>query len=214
MRHRRGAAVLGALALALVGCTADIDSGASDLIVTTQVRFDFTVVADRALFAEHGLEHRGSVGPYAVYEVTAEDARLEGPRVRFDRTAHGLIMLCGANGYFAPEGSSAEPTSLTLLGGAEGEDELTQSRVQALTYDDCSEPEDAFTERPESEETPEMAELFITHGERIVLRLDPTPALGSLVLVRMLSVAEPERNHNDSPVTPSVCCDGDLCVLD
>ncbi len=214
MKNRGAWAALCVAAVGLSACAADIDPGSSDLVVTTQVRFDFTVVADRELFVENDIRHVGSVGPYAVYEVTGLDPRLDGPRIRFDRAAGGLLMLCGAAGYFAPQGASAEDTHLTLLGGMDGDTELTHSTMQALTYDDCSQPEDSFTDRPASEDTPQTTELFLTQGERIVLRLSPAPAIGSRVLVRMLSVAEPERDHNDSHVTPAVCCDGDLCVLE
>ena len=66
-----GTGFLGATALggAVVGCSGN---GA-------QHDFDFTNAKDRAQWQTEGLAYQGSVGPYAVYKVTASKQRLVGP---------------------------------------------------------------------------------------------------------------------------------------
>jgi len=193
-----------------VGCSATVDS-VDDSLVTDQTRFDFSVRADRDLFVEDGLEFTGSVGPYAVFHVIGEDPRLIGPRVTHDRVRDGLVMLCGASNYFAAARDAAS-TEVTFRGGPVGEEELTSSRTEALMFEDCSEADDNFQDRPDSE--PMEAELFLVDGEQVVLDWDPPPEIGSQVLIRIASLAEAARDHNDSPTIPSVCCDGNFCALE
>lgn len=207
---KRGVLVIFAAVLMGTGCSAEVDSIGGDL-VTHQTRFDFTVRADRDLFTEEGMEFTGSVGPYAVYNITGDNPRLVGPRVTHDRVRDGLVMLCGASNYFAPV-RDAEDTEMTLQGGAEGEDEIVSARTEALMFDDCSEADDSFSERPESE--PAEAELFLVDGEQLVVEVSPEPMIGSQVLIRIASLSEAERDHNDSHVIPAVCCDGSFCALE
>ncbi len=209
MRGRFVATLFVAL-LAAMGCSAQVDSVGGDL-VTRQTRFDFTVKADRDLFAEDGVEFTGSVGPYAVYNVTSENPRLVGPRVTHDRVRDGMVMLCGASNYFAPIRDAAD-TDITVLGGATGEDEIVSARTEALMFDDCSEADDSFSTRPDTE--PSEAELFLVDGEQIVIDWLPAPEIGSQVLIRIASLSEAARDHNDSHVIPTVCCDGSFCTLE
>lgn len=194
-------------------CSAEVSKSGEDLVVDQTV-FDFTVVADRALFREEGLEYFGTVGPYAIYEVTGDEPRLVGPRVRFDSAARGLVMLCGASGYFA-EGDASD-VEMKLYGGAEGDEELAGTRVEAITVDDgCSDADDRFTDRVPSDE-PEGGEatLEYTSEERITLGIDGSPPLGSKLLIRIAALDVPEREHNNASTIPRICCDGEYCTLE
>lgn len=200
--------------LLLASCNAEVSRSGEDLVVD-QTSFDFTVVADRALFRQEGLEYFGTVGPYAIYEVTGEDPRLVGPRVRFDSAARGLVMLCGASGYFGEEGSG--DVEMKLYGGEDGDEELAGARVEALTVDEgCSQADDRFTDRVPSDDPGEAGEatLHYTSEERIVLGIDGSPAVGSRILIRLAALDVPERDHNNASTIPAICCDEEYCTLE
>lgn len=206
------AALVPFLLAPLASCTADVSS--SEAAVVEQTVFDFTVVADRELFAEQDLEYFGTVGPYAIYEVTGDDPKLLGPRVRFDSRAAGLVMLCGAASYFAGDGE-AEEVTMSLYGGADGDEELTQTRIAAITVDDgCSEADDRFTERVPGDEPIDMTTLEYTAEERITIGIDGFAPIGSRLLLRVAALDVPDREHNNASTIPRICCDGEYCTLD
>jgi len=89
--------VAGAGALVL-GCSSDSTTPA-----TSQLSFNLTVEADRAMWRAEGLQYQGSVGPYAVYTVTAAQQRLVGPRVILPSQS-GIAVLASAQNYFIAGG--------------------------------------------------------------------------------------------------------------
>ena len=196
----------------VVSCTADVSSE-EGAVVVEQTVFDFTVVADRELFQLKDLEFFGTVGPYAIYEVTGSEPALEGPRVRFDSRAGGLVMLCGAGSYFADEGGDA--LTMTLYGGDSGEEELTETRVAAIVADSgCSDADDQFGERiPTEEPSGGEATLHYTAEEQIRIGIQGDIPLGSRILLRLAAIDIPEREHNNANTIPSICCEGDYCTL-
>jgi hypothetical protein len=104
-----GTGFLGATALggAVVGCSGG-DGGA-------QREFDFTRASDRAQWRPEGLAYQGSVGPYAVYKVTAAKQRLVGPSVAF---SGGVVALAGAQNYFVAPKSAAGVARMSLRAGS------------------------------------------------------------------------------------------------
>lgn len=204
--------VLLLLAPLVLSCTADVSR--TDAPIVEQTVFDFTVVADRELFEARDLEFFGTVGPYAIYEVTGEEPALLGPRVRFDSHARGLVMLCGAAGYFAGDGDATDVT-MTLYGGEEGDEPLAETRVEAITIDDgCSDADDRFTERTPGEDESGSAMLYYTSEERITIGMVGSLPIGSRILLRVAALDVPGREHNDADAIPRICCDGDYCSLD
>ena len=199
---------------AAASCSAEVSRSGEDLVVD-QTSFDFTVVADRALFREEGLEYFGTVGPYAIYEVTGDEPRLVGPKVRFDSSARGLVMLCGASGYFAD--AEASNVEMKLYGGEDGDEELAGATVEAITVDDgCSDADDRFTDRVPGDEPDGSGEasLHYTTEERIIVGIEGTPPVGAKILIRIAALDVPEREHNNASTIPSICCDGEYCTLE
>jgi hypothetical protein len=203
--------LLAACPLLGLSCTADV-SRSEGAVVTDRTTFDFTVNADRELFELKDLDFFGTVGPYAIYEVTGDEPVLDGPRVRFDSQAGALVMLCGAAGYFSGDGGGA--VTMKLYGGEEGDKELTQTRVEAITIEDgCSDADDQFGERVPSEEPSGSASVAYTADEEIRITVDGSPPVGSLLLLRLVSVDIAERDHNNAQTVPRICCDGEYCTL-
>ena len=209
LRFRLVVASAGA-ALAM-SCTADV-SREEGAVVVDQTVFDFTVVADRELFELKDLEFFGTVGPYAIYEVTGDEPALDGPRVRFDSAAGGLVMLCGAGSYFA--GDEGGDMTMTLYGGGSGEQELTETRVAAIVADSgCSDADDQFGERIPTEEPSGSATLYYTAEEDIRIGIQGDIPVGSKILLRLAAIDIPERDHNNANTIPRICCEGDYCTL-
>ena len=78
--------------------------------------YDFTNAGDRAEWTAEGLSYQGSVGPYAVYRVTASKQRLVGPSVRASEA--GVVALASAQNYFVPPKTAAASVRLSLgVGG-------------------------------------------------------------------------------------------------
>ena len=94
-----------AVALAVTACTGNVDTAGESEAVTDQTWFNFTTVADRELFEEQDLSFRQTVGPYAIYEVIGDNPALLGPEVRYGSNDRGLVMLCGAHGFYHPDGA-------------------------------------------------------------------------------------------------------------
>ena len=206
------AAVCAAFALA---CTADV-SRTESAVVTDRTVFDFTANADRELFEPSDLAFSGTVGPYAIYEVTGDAPALDGPRVRFDSHAGSLVMLCGAAGYFAGGGETEDGDAVTmkLYGGEAGDEELTQTRVEAITIaDGCSDADDQFGERVPAEDPSGSAMLAYTAEEDVRITVEGSPPIGSLLLLRLVAVDIAERDHNNAQTVPRLCCDGVYCTL-
>lgn len=194
-----------------ISCTADV-SREEGAVVIDQTVFDFTVVADRGLFELKDLEFFGTVGPYAIYEVTGDEPALDGPRVRFDSAAGGLVMLCGAGSYFGADGGG--DATMTLYGGDSGEQELTETRVAAIVADSgCSDADDQFGERIPTEEPSDSATLYYTAEEEIRIGIQGDIPLGSKILLRLAAIDIPERDHNNANTIPRICCEGDYCTL-
>ena len=225
--------ILGALAALAAGCDA------SNPHVTAQTEFDLTVNEDRAQFLEQGLEFRGTVGPFAVYHVTAADPALIGPYVAPQRTV-GYAMLCGATKYFVPDGADGATARMALHGGRSGAVELVAADQLAGHSGDCAPPKDTFGNplpdggdssddlgptmppmfNPPGSE-PDMSLVFIPPGseggsapvvQSLQIHFDPAPAPGSTVLVRRVALTN-ERQHNGSHVIPNICCAGGACTL-
>jgi hypothetical protein len=102
-----GTGFLGATALGgtLVGCSG---GGA-------QHEFDFTKASDRAQWQAEGLAYQGSVGPYAVYKVTAATQRLVGPSLA---VGGGAVALAGAQNYFVAPKTVASAARVSLRSGS------------------------------------------------------------------------------------------------
>ena len=126
-----------------LGCQASMPDPASGQVLD-QLEFDLTVNADRARFVEDGLKYQGSVGPYAVYQVTSANPRLIGPYIHITQNV-GYAMLCGATHYFASERPSSSAVSrLRLLGGHSGLLTYVQTDQMAASEGDCVPPKDTF----------------------------------------------------------------------
>ena len=202
------------------GCTGAVEESGAQEAVTTQNAFDFTVIADREMFRPEGLVYREAVGPYAVFEVQSSAPRLIGPTVQLDHHSGGLVMLCGGSAYFTPDGAEAGEVELELRGVEDRV--LVQSQVAALRMGDCAESDDQFTERlPPADPSGGVPDLPTgeplpaeVDSEGLALTLSPPPPIGSLVLIRRIGLAVPERVHNESHIIPDICCDGDYCALE
>src|SRR5262245_56631349 len=116
-------------AVGLVGCggsetsakgggTAPVEPTDPEAQITDQIEFDFSLAHDRDMFAATDLRVRASIGPYAVYDVTGPEPRLEGPWVRYSADV-GYAMLCAASNYFTGGAAKAEPVTLSLVAGAD-----------------------------------------------------------------------------------------------
>ena len=90
--------------------------GGSSAPATKQLDYDLTIETDRAQWKTEGLEYQGSVGPYAVYRVTADHQRLVGPRVIMP-AGTSVATLQWAKNYFIASGGVASPATLTLRSG-------------------------------------------------------------------------------------------------
>jgi hypothetical protein len=122
----------------VVGCQ---NGEPNSSIPVQQVEFDLTVNEDRAHFREEGLQYQGSVGPYAVYKVTAANPRLIGPYVEI-RKRVGYAMLCGARSYFSS--ASLGRVTMELKGGPSGTTTYVNSVQEASDEGDCADPKDVF----------------------------------------------------------------------
>ncbi|HEX8954270.1 MAG TPA: hypothetical protein VF945_20590, partial [Polyangia bacterium] len=103
-----GTGLAGATAIGgavVVGCSGS-DGG--------QREFDFTRASDRAQWQAEGLAYRGSVGPYALYQVTAAKQRLVGPSVAF---GGGVVALVSAQNYFVAPRTAGGAARLSLRAG-------------------------------------------------------------------------------------------------
>jgi hypothetical protein len=124
----------------MVGCQPSMPDPNSTV---AQLEFDLTVNEDRARFVEDGLAYQGSVGPYAVYKVTAENPRLIGPYIQVT-TKVGYAMLCGATHYFTPALQAASLATLHLHGGQSGLVPLVQTDQMPSDEGGCTQPKDTF----------------------------------------------------------------------
>jgi hypothetical protein len=220
------AAAVFATAVALAGCNT-----APAGPVTAQTEYDLTVDEDRIRFAEDGLAFRGTVGPYAIYTVTAAAPRLVGPNVRPDRTV-GYAMLCGATKFFSSF-AGAQVAVMSLRGGASGHDRLVDSEQDPAPNGDCAPPKDVFgNPLPDGGSSDDMgpdappsftgADGGITavpgdgDGELVVQSLQvhfaSAPPVDSTVLIRRVALTG-ARQHNGSHVIPPICCKGAQCQL-
>jgi hypothetical protein len=227
--------LLGALAaLGITGC-----SGASvNDRISAQTEYDFTVADDRAQFQEQGLAFRGSVGPFAVYQVTAADPKLVGPFVQPEQVV-GYAMLCGAAKYFLPLDGQADVAAMSLHGGRTGTLELVTTDQQPAHDGECAPPKDTFGQPlPDGgsggsdDMGPTVPPVFTPPGDQpdmtlvfnpppggelpvvqsLQVQFDPAPAPGSTVLIRRVALTN-ERQHNGSHVIPNICCKGGECSL-
>jgi hypothetical protein len=227
--------LLGTLALLGAGC----DQSSVNDRVSAQTEYDFTVADDRAQFVEQGLAFRGSVGPFAVYQVTAADPKLIGPNVQPNQMV-GYAMLCGATHYFLPASGPANLAMLSLHGGRSGGLELVATQQQAAHSGDCSPPKDTFGNplpdggdssddmgpttppvfTPPGDSPPDMTLAFNhpdTGGnlpvvQSLQVKFNPAPEPGSTVLIRRVALTG-ARQHNGSHVIPNICCKGGECTL-
>jgi hypothetical protein len=207
--------------------------------VTAQTEFDLTVNDDRAQFVEQGLAFRGSVGPFAVYEVTAAEPKLIGPYVQPQHSV-GYAMLCGAGKYFMPAFADGLTARMSLHGGRSGGLELVATDQYAGHSGECAPPKDTFGNplpdggdssddmgptvppvfTPPGDNGADMSLVFTPPGQdgnlptvqSLQIKLDPAPAVGSTVLVRRVALTN-ERQHNGSHVIPNICCEGVKCTL-
>jgi len=232
--------LLGAL-VALNFAAAGCDSSAVNDRVSAQTEYDFTVADDRAQFVEQGLAYQGSVGPFAVYQVTAANPKLVGPNVQPNKMV-GYAMLCGATHYFTPVSGPANLAMLSLHGGRSGGLELVSTQQQAAHSGDCSPPKDTFGNplpdggggdssddmgpttppvfTPPGESPPDMTLTFnhpdpsgnLPEVQSLQVKFDPAPEPGSTVLIRRVALTG-ERQHNGSHVIPNICCKGGACTL-
>jgi hypothetical protein len=224
-----------ALFLMTAGCSA----GGSATPPTAQTEFDLTVDADRALFQEQGLAFAGSVGPFAVYRVTAAEPALLGPNVA-PETHVGYAMLCGATKYFTPLGAAAPTAFMKLHGGADGNLPLVETDQEAASEGECAPPKDTFgNPLPDGGQTPpggpddlgpttppvfnppgdgaDLSLVFNSPEQPVVqslhVKFNPAPNVGSTVLIRRVALTG-ARQHNGSHVIPSICCKSDSsCAL-
>ena len=138
---RRGIIAIAVLSMgSLVG---SVGCSSPEPTVTTQLEFDLTVNADRAQFKEQGLAYQGSVGPYAVYKVTAANPSLIGPYIKVDQ-AVGYAMLCGATHYFTQSLQVAQIANMHLLGGHTGNIPLVVTAQNPLLEGACTQAKDSY----------------------------------------------------------------------
>jgi len=116
--------------------------------VERQLEYNFTVAADRAKWKPEGLDYLGSVGPYAVYRVTASEQRLVGPRVAIPRGLTGVAMIQGAKNYFSTSARSASAVLLSLRAGSGGEQLLCQHTQPPADEGSCTPPSDQTGSTP------------------------------------------------------------------
>jgi hypothetical protein len=113
----------------MVGCL-----GSSASQVETQLDYNFTVDADRAKWKFEGLKYQGSVGPYAVFQVTDPQQRITGPRVAIPGS-DGVSVIASAKNYFINGTATEAAFGLTANGNM-----VVQCKQQPTNQGSCTMP--------------------------------------------------------------------------